>query len=342
MQRPVIAITMGDAAGIGPELIVKVLSESAGAGESDDAASIYDVCRPFVIGDRTVMQEIAQVLKNDLRFRAIDDLSGAAYIPGEVDVVQPHGLALGKVEWGKLDPELGDAAAQCMKAGIELGQSGQVHGMVTGPMNKEAFHLAGYDYLDELAYLAELTDSQDTYIAGLVGSLWTAAVTEHVSLSDAVRLIGHDRILRSIRRLNRLLEDVGRPEGKIAVAALNPHGGEGGLFGRDEIEEIEPAVRMAQQDDIDARGPFPADTIFLTAAAESYDAVLCMYHDQANIARKLLSTWDGATLFMGLPIPCATTAHGTAFDKAGHGVCDPGSLRAALRCVAALAAAKLS
>lgn len=329
MQPPIIAITMGDPAGIGPELIVKVLSDSA----------IYEACRPFVIGDLAVMQEIDRTLESGLEFRAIADVPEAQFTPGTVDVLCPQGLELGEVVWGRLAPELGHAAALCMKTGIELGQTGDVHGMVTAPMNKEAFHLAGYDYMDELAYLADVTGSADTYIAGLVGNLWTAAVTEHVSLADAVQLVKQERVLRSIRRLSRLLERVGRGEGTIAVAALNPHGGEGGLFGREEIDEIEPAVRLAQQDDIDARGPYPADTLFVTALAEGYDAVLCMYHDQANIARKLLGTWDGATMFMGLPIPCGTTAHGTAFDKAGKGVCDPGSLRAALMSVSALAAA---
>ena len=171
-----------------------------------------------------------------------------------------------------------------------------------------------------------------------MGALWTTTVSEHVPFQDVVTYVKRDHILLCIRRLNALLESVGRPESTIGVAALNPHGGEGGLFGRDEIDEIEPAIRMAQQDDIDVRGPLPADTLFLTARSEKYDGVLCMYHDQANIARKLLATWDGATVYMGLPIPCATTAHGTAFDKAGKGVCDPGSLRVALGTVASLAA----
>jgi 4-hydroxy-L-threonine phosphate dehydrogenase PdxA len=327
MQTPIIAITMGDAAGIGPELIVKVLADE----------QVYSLCRPIVIGDLAVMEQIAAVLDSGPRFRAVEAVANARFVPGIVDVLSPEDLTIGEVTWGALDPELGRAAGLCLQTAMELGQTGAVQGAVFAPMNKEAFHLGGYDYRDELEFLADLTNSEDTYIAGLVGSLWTATVSEHVSLSEAVATVRRDPVLRSIRRLDNLLDGVGRGEATIAVAALNPHGGEGGLFGTEEIEEIEPAVRLAQQDDIDARGPYPADTVFITAQAEGYDAVLCMYHDQANIARKLLATWDGATVFMGLPIPCATTAHGTAFDKAGQGVSNPGSLRVALECVAALA-----
>ena len=330
MERPIIAVTMGDAAGIGPELIMKVLSQE----------SSYQQCRPFVIGDLAVMQQIGQALQSDLRFHPIDNLLEASFARGTVEVLPPEGLRLDKVTWGLLDQEMGHAAALCMKKAMELGQTGQVHGMVSAPMNKEAFHLAGYDYLDELAYLTELTNSHDTFIAGLVGSLWTATVTEHIAFRDVADLIKRDRVLHSIHRLSDLLQGVGRSKARIAVAALNPHGGEGGLFGAEEIDEIAPAVKAAQQEGIDARGPFPADTIFVNTAAKGFDGVLSMYHDQANIARKLLGTWEGATIFVGLPIICATTAHGTAFDKAGQGLCDPGSLRTALECVAALASAE--
>jgi len=330
MQPPIIALTMGDPAGIGPELVVKLLAEEA----------VYRKCRPFVIGDLAVMQEIAQMLRSPLRFRAIEDLSDARFTPGEVDVLQPEGLPPGHAPWGSINAQMGQAAALCLTTGMELGQAGQVHGMVAAPMSKEAFHLAGYNYMDELAYLAGLTRSRDTFTAGLVGRFWTASVTEHIAFRDIAGLITRPRVLAAIRRLDALLRGVGRSNAKIAVAALNPHGGEGGMLGDEENAEISPAIRDAWALGIDARGPFPADTLFIRAAAEGFDAVLCLYHDQANIARKLLATWDGATIFAGLPIYCATTAHGTAFDKAGQGVAEPGSLRTALNCVAALASAQ--
>lgn len=330
MDRPIVAMTMGDAAGIGPELVVKVLAEEA----------TYTLCRPLVVGDVEVMEEIAGALGSDLRFRPVETVGEARFAPGVVEVLRPEGLHVERRAWGVLDAQMGDAAARCLRTALELGQAGQVQGMVAAPMNKEAFHRAGYDYMDELAFMAGVTGSRDTFIAGLVGRLWTAAVTEHIAFRAVADQITQERVLHSIRRLAELLRGAGRGEARIAVAALNPHGGEGGLFGREEIEEIGPAVMDAQEEGINAQGPFPADTVFVRAAAEGFDAVLCLYHDQANIARKLLGTWNGATVFVGLPIPCATTAHGTAFDKAGKagkGVADPGSLAAALGCVAALA-----
>lgn len=332
MQLPIIALAMGDPAGIGPEIVVKLLAEEA----------VYRKCRPFVIGDLAAMQEIAQTLRSPLRFRPVDDLAEARFASGEVEVLRPEGLTAGRAPWGTMNAQMGKSAALCLETGIELGQAGRVHGMVAAPMSKEAFHLAGYNYMDELSYLAELTHSADTFIAGLVGKLWTATVTEHIAFRDIAGQITRPRVLAAIRRLDALLRGVGRDAAKIAVAALNPHGGEGGLFGDEESAEISPAIREARRLGIDAHGPFAADTLFIRAAAEGFDAVLCLYHDQANIARKLLATWDGATVFAGLPIYCATTAHGTAFDKAGQGVADPGSLRAALNCVAALASSQVT
>jgi len=327
MDRPIVAVTMGDPAGIGPELVVKVLAEE----------TTYEQCRPLVVGDVGVMEEIAGVLHSELRFRAVEIVGDARFVAGTVDVLRPEGLHVERRAWGVLDSQMGDAAARCLRTAIELGQDGQVHGMVAAPMNKEAFHLAGYDYLDELAFLADVTGSRDTFLAGLVGSLWTAAVTEHIAFRAVADQITQERVLHSIRGLAELMRRAGRSQARIAVAALNPHGGEGGLFGREEIDEIAPAVMDAQEEGLDAQGPYPADTVFIRAKVEGFDAVLCLYHDQANIARKLLGTWDGATVFAGLPIPCATTAHGTAFDRAGQGTADPGSLAAALACVATLA-----
>lgn len=327
MDRPIVALTMGDAAGIGPELVAKTLA----------APATYEMCRPLVVGDVGVMEEIAGVLGSELRFRTVNTVDEARFAPGTADVLRPEGLQVERRAWGVLDSQMGDAAARCLRTAIALGQAGQVQGMAAAPMNKEAFHLAGYDYLDELAYLADVTGSCETFLAGLVGSLWTATVTEHIAFRAVADQITQERVLRSIRGLAKLLRRAGRRPARIAVAALNPHGGEGGLFGREELDEIAPAVRAAQAEGVDAQGPFPADTVFIRARAEGFDAVLCLYHDQANIARKLLGTWDGATVFVGLPIPCATTAHGTAFDRAGQGTADPGSLAAALACVVALA-----
>jgi 4-hydroxythreonine-4-phosphate dehydrogenase len=191
--------------------------------------------------------------------------------------------------------------------------------------------------MDELAYLADLTHSPAPSSVGFVERILTVAVTEHVPFRDVAGLITKERVLRSITGLHAAMTRLQGPGATMAVAALNVHGGEGGLFGREEIDEIGPAIEDARAAGLAVQGPIPADTVFVRARDGEFGGVVCMYHDQANIARKLLATRSGATLFLGLPVVCATTAHGTAFDKAGQGVAEPASLAMALRCVATLA-----
>ena len=321
MAKPIIAITMGDASGIGPELIVKVLSDRA----------VYDTCHPFVVGDPEVMGEICQVMGADLRFKDIARPSEAGFTPPVVDVLCPEGLHIDHVTWGELNPAMGQAAALCLQTAFELAMDGQVQGVVSAPLNKGAFHMAGYDYLDELSWLADLTNSPAAFIMGVMRSVWAVTVTEHIAFRDVLSLVKKDRILWYITKMHEALKQVGFTDPRIAVAALNVHGGEGGLFGREEIDEIEPAIQAAREHGINVCGPVPADTVFMLALAGRFDGVVGMYHDQANIARKLQPKSEGATLFMGLPVVCGTTAHGTAFDIAGQGIADPGSLAAALR-----------
>jgi len=320
MEKPTIAITMGDPAGIGPELIVKVLADK----------TVYEKCRPFIIGDAAVLRDICRVVGAELTFSTIENLAEARFSPPEIDVLHPAGLQLEQVTWGKLAPEMGEAVAECLRTAFELALAGEIQGIVSAPLNKEAFHLAGYDYRDELAFFADITGSADTFMMGVVEPIWTVSATEHIAFKDIVALIKKDRILWYAGQMHQVLTRVGFNDPRIAVAALNPHAGEGGLFGREEIDEIEPAVREAQARGLKVEGPVPADMVFVRALAGDFDGVVCLYHDQANIARKLQPKETGATLHMGLPVICTTTAHGTAFDKAGQGICDPGSLAAAL------------
>jgi len=328
MKKPIVAITMGDAAGVGPELIVKALTKSA----------VRQRCRPLVVGDPTVMERAARIVESGLRFRAIASLGGARFDPACVDVLRPEGLELGAVVLGKLDPALGRAAALCMDRACELAMAGQIGGVVLAPMNKQAFHLAGYHYLDELEYLAEVTRSAETYLLGTVSpELWTVAVTTHLPFRAIPDLIRKERVLGYTKRLHDVLSRVGIEDPRIAVAALNVHAGEGGLFGREEIDEIGPAVGEARALGLSVEGPCPADTVFVRARAGEFHGVVCMYHDQANIARKLLATRRGATIYLGLPVVCATTAHGTAFDIAGRGIAETGSMEDALTYASLLA-----
>jgi 4-hydroxythreonine-4-phosphate dehydrogenase len=233
---------------------------------------------------------------------------------------------------------MGQAAAVCLRTAFELAMGGRVQGIISAPLNKEAFHRAGYPHRDELSYAAELTHSPETCIMGVMRSIWTVAVTEHVPFREILNAIRKERVLWHILKMNDVLLCTGLARPRVAVAALNVHGGEGGLFGREEIDEIAPAIQAARERGIDVQGPVPADAVFVRALAGLSDGVVCMYHDQANIARKLQPRSESATVFAGLPVPCGTTAHGTAFDIAGRGVADPGSMQAALRYTAQLAA----
>lgn len=329
MDRPIIALTMGDAAGIGPEVLVKALADAKGR----------EPCRPFVVGDPGVIRRAGALVGADLEVRAISDLAGAQFLPSTIEVMCPPGLELGSYEMGTLDASLGRAAGLCLARAYELAMDGQVQGVVSAPLNKEAFHLAGYHYRDELEYLADITGSRDTYTVGAISpTLLTVAVTEHVPFRSIAGAVTKKSVLAHIRRLHAVCRSLSSPDPRLAVAALNVHGGEGGLFGLEEIVEIGPAIEEARRWGVRVEGPCPADTVFVRAREGEFDGVVCMYHDQANIARKLLATRSGATLFMGLPVPCGTTAHGTAFDKAGQGIADPGSLAHALEYVSLLVA----
>lgn len=327
MSKPTIAIVMGDPAGIGPELIVKVLADD----------SLIDRCRPLVIGDLLTMRSSAASLGSTLRFRAITDLAQAQFQPQPVDVLNPPGFELGPPLPPAVHRKLGEAAARYLALAYELALAARVDGVVMAPMNKESFRAAGYDYFDDLQFLAELTGSAEPFILGAAGPIWAVAVTEHIPFKDIVGQLTVERICRTIGHLHGVLRKLGNASPRIACAALNPHAGEGGLFGSEEIDIIAPAIEKAQRADIDVSGPVPADIVFKRALDGDFDGVVCMYHDQMNIARKLQSRADIATLWMGLPVIGATTAHGTAFDIAGMGVADPGSLRAALDYVIKLA-----
>lgn len=321
MKKPTIGITMGDPSGIGPELIIKVLSKKG----------FFESCNPFVIGDPKVIRQASEVIGSDLRINAIRDISEATFSPSRLDVLCPEGVDVQKIRWGKLDPAMGKAAALCLEKASHMALEKELDGIVSAPLNKEAFHRAGYQYLDELEYMREITHSPETSIIGVMDSIWTIAVTSHIPFRDIADRIKKDRVLKHIDLMDQTLKKVGFADPKIAVAALNVHGGEGGLIGREEIEEIKPAIEEAKKMNIKVQGPFPADTVFVRAMGGEFNGVVCMYHDQANIARKLHTKRKGATIFIDLPVICGTTAHGTAFDIAGKGIADPGSMEDALK-----------
>ena len=331
VKKPIIAIMMGDPSGIGPEIVVKALAQRA----------TRQICRPVVVGHPQVMKDVCAVVGADLRFKAISDLSQARFLPPDIDVLCPENVSVEQVTWGKMDPAMGRVSGLCLATAFQLAMDGRVQGVVAAPLHKEAFHLAGYDYPDELAFLADLSGSPDPAIMGVAGSVWTAAVAEHVAFRDILALIKKDRILSYISKMHETLRQTGLAAPRIAVAALNVHAGEGGLLGREEIDEIGPAIQEAKDSGMNIEGPVPADMVFVRAFRGDFDGVVCMHHDQANIARKLQPMNQSATIFVGLPVAYGTTAHGTAFDIAGQGIADPGSLQAALKYVVRLSSGGL-
>ena len=249
MNKPTIAITMGDAAGIGPELVVKALSDP----------SVYERCQPLIIGDVQVMANNAAILESSMTFRQIGDFSEAQFAPGSVDVLNPPGFQLEPVPLGAISRIAGKASGLYLQTAFELVQAGKAQGVVSAPMNKEAFRLAGYEYFDELEFLTDFTNSEEAFLLGSIGSVWAATVTEHIAFKDILDFIKTDRILRHTQRLQAILKRMEIESPRIAVAALNPHAGEGGLFGSEEIDEIAPAVEQAVALGIQAEGPVPAD-----------------------------------------------------------------------------------
>jgi 4-phospho-D-threonate 3-dehydrogenase / 4-phospho-D-erythronate 3-dehydrogenase len=323
-QRPVIAFTVGDVAGVGPELLAISLLRP----------ETYAACRPIVIGPAGVLTERADQLGLSLRFKTIAKPNGASFEPGYVDVVEPAGIPPREGHGlGEVNVWAWKISGLCLGEAFRLAADGSVDGVVGAPINKEAFRLAGYDYVDEITFLTDVTGSPEPRLFGVLGDLWTTCVTLHVAFRDIAQTVKRDRVLEAIKAMHIVLDNAGTGSAAIAVAALNPHNGEGGLLGREEIDEIAPAVRDALDLGIDASGPYPADTIFPRALAGNLPGVVCMYHDQANIARKLRGFKDSASAFIGLPVPYATTAHGTAFDLVGTGKVDPSSFQAALRFV---------
>jgi 4-phospho-D-threonate 3-dehydrogenase / 4-phospho-D-erythronate 3-dehydrogenase len=317
-----IAITMGDAAGVGPEIIV-------GALTGDD---------PFpgavVVGDAERLRRAASVLGVDVDVVAVERPADA--VPeGAIACIDIGGIDA-DLPFGELSAQAGDGAYRAIERAVALAQAGEVDAICTAPLNKEALHLAGHRYPGHTELLAELTGVSDYAMMLTTPKLRVIHVTTHIGLIDAVAAIDPARVERVIRLGHAALSSP-----RIAVCGINPHAGEHGLFGHgEEAEKIEPAVAAAAADGIDVQGPLPADTVFFRAVRGDFDLVVAMYHDQGHGPIKVLGLEEGVNVTVGLPVIRTSVDHGTAFDIAGQGVADPGSLRAALREAVRLAGVK--
>ncbi len=320
-ERPVIAITMGDAAGIGPEVIVKTLA----------SGGTYEICRPLVVGEGVTMQEAINLIDCPLELRIVNKASEVKGKSGTVDLLDLHNLDRADVTPGQICPSCGRAAMDYVSKAVEMALKGDVKAIVTAPINKEATRQAGYGEMGHLDYIARLTGANEYATMLVSGSLWVVHLTTHYPLSKACDFVTRERILARLKLTHSSFRGWGTSDPRIAVAALNPHAGEGGLLGSEEIEEIIPAIRDARSLGIDARGPFPADSVFNRAINGEFDAVLAMYHDQGHIPVKVYGFEKSVSVALGLPLIRTSVDHGTAFDIAGKGTANHESLTEAIR-----------
>jgi len=332
-QRPLLAVTMGDAAGIGPEVIVKALASPV----------VWRACRPIVIGSVPVLQQETRRLSSSLTVTPLQEDHGWGPVirRGRIPVFDPLKTPLGRVRAGQPAKGPGTASVEFIKTAVQWAETGCVSGMVTAPINKESLHLAGYPFPGHTELLAALTGTKQVGMMLLGGPLKILFVTTHLALRDVPDTLTTPRVFQAIRLAHRAMKDHFRiPKPRIGVAALNPHAGEHGLFGLEEQDCIAPAVRLARRARIQASVPLPADTLFGAAVRGAYDVVVAMYHDQGLIPLKTVAFGHCVNLTVGLPIIRTSVDHGTAYDIVGKGKADPQSLVEAIKLASRLSATR--
>ena len=326
-ELPVVALTLGDPAGIGPELIARLLGQT----DATQHANLVLVGDPWLWADG---QEVA-----GLRV-ATRPVASLAEVRGRADTQLPAWLAMDtvaahQVQRSQAQAPGGASVLKVLNACMDAARSRDIDAICFAPLNKFAMKQGGLRHEDELHHFAEYLGVTDYFCEfNTLGNLWTSRVSSHVPLKDAAGYLGQDRIRQATRLIYRCLQAAGVEQPRVAVAGFNPHNGDGGTCGREEIDIIEPAVRSLREEGLPVGGPFPADTIFLKARDGEYDAIVTMYHDQGQIAIKLLGFSKGVTVQGGLPIPITTPAHGTAYDIAGQGRADVNATYNALRIAA--------
>jgi 4-phospho-D-threonate 3-dehydrogenase / 4-phospho-D-erythronate 3-dehydrogenase len=324
---PVVAVTMGDGAGIGPEVVVPALLDD----------TVRGLCNPVVIGDAERLRQAAEIVGVDADIVAVESVTDAKQAPGRINVID-LGLLPDDLPWGELSAVAGNAAYQYIRVASELAVRGEVQAICTAPLNKEALHAAGHIYPGHTELLAHLTGTDEVSMMLSTPKLKVIHVTTHIGLLDAVARIEPGLVERTIRRGHEALVGAGITHPKIGVCGINPHAGEGGLFGYGEEEQkIIPAVEALKAEGLDVHGPLPADTAFFLAGRGDYDLIVAMYHDQGHGPVKVLGIEAGVNITVGLPVIRTSVDHGTAFDIAGKGIAEHGSMIEALRQAAELA-----
>lgn len=321
MTRPTIAITMGDPAGIGPEIIMKALNQPV----------VQEMCNPLVIGNAARLRQVATIVGVDRPVASLASLSEANFGNGAVQCIDLKTVGA-DLPFGRVAPEAGEAAFRYIEKAVEIVQAGGAQAICTAPISKEALHAAGHKYPGHTELLAHLTGTPEVSMMLVSPKLRVIHVTTHIGLIDAIAKIEPGLVERVIARGHNVLVKAGIANPKIGVCAINPHAGENGLFGHgEEAAKITPAVERCQVKGWDVRGPLPADTLFFLAGRGDYDMVVAMYHDQGHGPIKVLGLEAGVNITAGLPVIRTSVDHGTAFDIAGKGIADERSLIEALR-----------
>ncbi len=328
MSLPTIGITMGDAAGVGPEIIAKTLADGGW----------YARCRPLVIGDASIMRRAMEVVRSPQALRVVDDVDAWQPDARYLDIDDLHLLEPGNVPFGKLSGKAGDAAFRYLERANALALAGKVDAICTAPLNKEALHAGGHQYPGHTEILADLSGTKEFAMMLTAPKLRVIHVTTHIGLIDAIHRITPERVHTVVRLAHETLSRAGITQPRIGVCGINPHAGEHGLFGYGEEEkQVEPGVARARAEGINVEGPLPADTLFFRAVRGDFDIVVAMYHDQGHGPIKVMGLEAGVNITVGLPYIRTSVDHGTAFDIAGTGKADEGSMKAALEAAIDLA-----
>ena len=327
--KPTMGVLLGDSSGIGPEIVAKLVSHP----------EIYEQANVVIVGDYRIFRMGQKVAGLSQPVTLTDRFESARSETGRPAFYDYPTLSDAEVTPGKVNPKSGKAVFQTLSFIVETALAGKIDGFIFAPFNKEAMILGGLPHHSELDFFKEKFNRPN--IPGEVNvldDLWATRVTSHIGISQVSALITRDNVYNTIRFMDGVLRTFGIEKPRLAVAALNPHAGEGGMFGPEEKEAIAPAIEMAMKEGISAEGPFPADTIFLRIPTGRYNAVISMYHDQGQIATKLLGFDRGITVHGGLPVAIATPCHGSAFDIAGQGKANPESITRAFLVASRLAA----
>jgi 4-hydroxythreonine-4-phosphate dehydrogenase len=327
MSLPIVALTLGDPAGIGPEIIMKALA----------SPSVRASCRPLVIGDAERLRTAGAIVGSRLHVESLDAPREASFGPGDVECIDLN-LVPAELPFGVVSPVAGEAAYRFIERAVRIVEAGEAQAICTAPLSKEALHAAGHKYPGHTELLAALTGTPEVSMMLAAPKLRVIHVTTHMGLLDAIERIDAPLVERVVARAHQVLTRAGIAEPRIGVCGINPHAGENGLFGRgEEAAKIAPAVNKARARGWNVHGPLPADTLFFLAARGDYDIVVAMYHDQGHGPIKVIGLEAGVNITVGLPMVRTSVDHGTAFDIAGRGVADERSLIEALRRAAEIA-----